>query len=101
MPLSSQLPAPSHVSALYWVDPTQVARRFPEKIFDVHVKNLKGAPQDRQLPGDTDNYGTVKALKEIGYTDYVTMEAYGTGLAPDQDEKDRSNFKYMNQLLDA
>ena len=56
------------------VDPEAVARRFPKRIFHVHIKDHIGRQSVALGTGQTNNFGMARALKEAGYTGYLSQE---------------------------
>lgn len=80
------------------VDPEAVARRFPGKIFHVHIKDHRGTQSVPLGTGQTNNRGTAAALKEMGYEGYFSQELEVT----DHENGDRyaaEGLAYMKNLL--
>ena len=75
-----------------------VARRFPGRIFHVHIKDHRGTQSVPLGTGETNNRGTVAALKETGYAGYLSQELEVT----DRENADRyaaEGIAYMKSLL--
>lgn len=56
------------------VDSEEVAMKFANRVFNVHVKDHIGAVSVEMGMGVTNNRGCVRALKEKGYDGYLTLE---------------------------
>jgi sugar phosphate isomerase/epimerase len=80
------------------VDPQAVARRFASKIFHVHIKDHRGVQSVPLGAGQTDNFGVVRALKEAGYTGYLSQEIE-CGQGPEADRAAADGIHYMRKLL--
>jgi len=79
------------------VDPSEVARRFGDKVFHVHVKDHWGDRSVEMGMGTTDNRGCVLALREAGYEGYLSMELeVDAGIA---DEAAINGYPYMRALI--
>jgi len=83
------------------VDPEAVARRFGvEKVFHVHIKDHQGPHSVPLGMGTTNNFGTARALKELGYTGYLSQEIE-CGKGPEADRVAAEGIHYMRRLLDV
>jgi sugar phosphate isomerase/epimerase len=83
------------------VDPQAVARRFGiEKVFHVHIKDHQGTHSVALGTGTTDNFGTAKALKELGYAGYLSQEIE-CGSGPEADRMAADGIGYMRRLLEV
>ena len=89
----AKLPRPSEPSTRPPPPPLENPRK-------ASIKDLRGNPEDHQGPGETDNWGTVKALADIGYDGYLSQESEGGGSGTPE-EKARRGFDYMTKLLKA
>jgi sugar phosphate isomerase/epimerase len=56
------------------VDPVEVARRFAHRVYHVHIKDHIGTQSVALGAGQTDNFGVARALKEAGYSGYLSQE---------------------------
>jgi inosose dehydratase len=62
------------------VDIPKLIKKYPDRVYHVHLKDQKGLKPVPFGEGETDNIGCLRALKEIGYKDYISVEfevAYG------------------------
>lgn len=62
------------------VDVPKLIAKYPNRIYHVHIKDHKGLKPVPFGMGETDNLGCLRALKEIGYEGYISVElevAYG------------------------
>jgi len=82
------------------VDPEAVARRFPNKIFHVHIKDHVGTQSVALGSGHTNNHGMARALKAAGYTGFISQELELDGEA-DPDAAAAAGIHYLNALRDA
>jgi len=56
------------------VDPIEVARRFADRVYHVHIKDHIGTQSIALGAGETDNFGVTRALKDAGYDGYLSQE---------------------------
>lgn len=57
----------------------EFVERFGDRLMHVHISDNRGGGQDLHLPlgaGTIDWRGTVRALKDVGYDDTVTLEVF-------------------------
>jgi sugar phosphate isomerase/epimerase len=79
------------------VDPAEVAMRFKDRIYHVHIKDHIGTQSVALGTGQTNNFGMVKVLKESGYSGYLSQELE----IEDRKNADRTaceGLKYMQKL---
>lgn len=80
------------------VDPAEVARRFSERVFHVHIKDRIGLKAVPFGTGETNNLGTVRELAQQGYTGYLSQELE-MGHAPEDERAVADGIHYMRRLL--
>ena len=81
------------------VDPAAIVRRFPNKIFHVHIKDHRGTQSVALGTGETNNRGTADVLQASGYTGYLSQELE----VSDRENSDRyaaEGLAYMKQLTE-
>lgn len=80
------------------VDIVDLIHTYPDKIFDVHLKDHKGIFSVPIGEGDIDLHSIIQTLREVNYEGYLTMELERKGPenAPQYFEKSWSN---LNKLL--
>lgn len=74
------------------VDPQYIVEKFTNKVLHVHIKDIHGTE-------GVNNIGTVRALKNIGYTGYLSQEIE----ISNKEEADKAAFEgyaYMQKLGD-
>lgn len=81
------------------IDPESVARQFGSRVFHVHIKDHKGIHSVGLGEGETNNFGTVRFLKSLGYEGFISQEIETHG--PDPDRLAAEGIHYMKQLLEA
>lgn len=58
-------------------NPTEWAKRYPERMFSVHLRNQRGrVPSEDLLEGDVDIPAFLDALDEAGYEGWLAMELW-------------------------
>lgn len=83
------------------VDPEAVARQFGlAKVIHVHIKDHQGTRSVPLGTGTTNNLGMAHALKQLGYTGYLSQEIE-CGKGPEADRAAAEGIVYMRKLLDA
>ncbi len=83
------------------IDPEAVARRFGiAKVFHVHIKDHRGTQSVPLGTGQTNNFGTVRALREAGYAGYLSQEIE-CGQGPEADHAAAAGAGYMRKLLEC
>ncbi|MCE5326900.1 MAG: sugar phosphate isomerase/epimerase [Planctomycetaceae bacterium] len=82
------------------VDPIEVARVFGKKVVHVHIKDHIDTQSVALGEGKTDNFGTVRALREAGYDGYLSQEAEVADHSR-ADQVAHDGFKYMQRLVQA
>jgi len=58
---------------------TQILRAYGKRLRHVHLHDNRGGHADLHLPlgaGNLDLYGSIRALKESGYNDTITLEVF-------------------------
>jgi len=79
------------------VDSADVVRRFPDKVFHVHVKDHVGTQSVPLGSGQTDNFAVARELKKIGFAGYLSQELeVAEGI--DADQAARDGYAYMTRL---
>jgi sugar phosphate isomerase/epimerase len=82
------------------VDPEEVALRFGSRIFHVHIKDHVGQQSVPLGCGETNNFGMVRRLKEMGYAGFLSQEIE-CGQGPQADQAAAEGLRYMQQLIRA
>jgi len=83
------------------VEPETVARRFgAARVFHVHIKDHRGAQSVALGRGTTNNIGTVRALRESGYTGYLSQEIE-CGEGQEADRMAADGIEYMRMLQEV
>jgi len=80
------------------VDPADVARRLPDKIFHVHIKDHIGRQSVPLGTGQTNNLGLVRVLKDQNYGGYLSQEIE-CGRGEQADRAAAEGIAYMNSLV--
>lgn len=67
-------------------EPCQVIRRLAGRIWNIHLEDIRDRKHYHLIPGDgdVDFAAIVRALDEIGYTRFVTLELYTQSDNPDR-----------------
>jgi inosose dehydratase len=82
------------------VDSVEVVRRFPDRIFHVHIKDHIGTQSVPLGEGVTDNFAVAKELKHIGFAGYLSQELE-VSEDLDGDLVARNGYHYMTRLSRA
>lgn len=80
-------------------EPEQTIERFKDRIWNVHIEDIKKMKHFHLVPGDGDmpfkRY--LNSLKKIGYQRYLTVELYSFPQCPV--EVGRRSYQYLSNLL--
>jgi sugar phosphate isomerase/epimerase len=79
------------------VDPAEVAHRFANKIYHVHIKDHIGTRSVPLGTGQTENKEMVQVLKAAGYDGYLSQELE---VEKDHDKYACEGFSYMKSLIE-
>ncbi len=83
------------------VDPADVARRFAGKVFHVHIKDHRGHESVALGTGETNNTGTLRVLREHGYTGYLSQEIELHNATPaESDAAAAAGLAYLRRLVE-
>jgi fructoselysine 3-epimerase len=82
-------------------DPDDVIRKLSQKIFHVHLEDIKGSKHYHLIPGegDIDFHRLLSSLGGVDYKGFITVELYTYPHEPEAAA--RKSLKYLRDILDV
>lgn len=79
--------------------PIKCVKKLGKKIFHVHIEDIKGKKHFHRIPsaGEADLKGFIQALKEIGYSGFLTVELYT--YTHKAKKATQQSIKYLKEIM--